>query len=236
MNNSVQNYFVAAISVLNGRDLIKTCLPWLGSIVIVFILVAGIFWLDSAVDQPADTVNVRPIEVADIPPPPPPPTRQMEMKTEHNASEAPSIDVLGSGSGPALAFSEHPKMALQKMQEVEKPKINQGSLDLSENININFPLHQVEELDSIPRLVSNNHISFPRRMRESGIDKVATKVEIIIDAQGKAYVKKIVDPVYPEMVEVIRKAINDSRFTVPTKNGRAVQAVYLYSLTFINKI
>jgi periplasmic protein TonB len=101
---------------------------------------------------------------------------------------------------------------------------------------VSFPLHTVEELDSVPQLVSNNHVVFPRRMRENAIDKVATQVEIIIDAQGKAYVKKIVDPGYPEMVEVIRKAINDSRFTIPKKNGRPTQAVYLYKLTFINKV
>jgi hypothetical protein len=36
-------------------------------------------------------------------------------------------------------------------------------------------------------------------------------------------------------VDVIRKAINDSRFTIPTKNGRPVQAIYLYTLVFINR-
>lgn len=172
---------------------------------------------------------------APIPPPPPPPD---ELKTTKPQSTAPTINLLdlGDASGPAMEFKENSKLTLNSMRNVEKPQFKKMSLDIDKNINIDFPLHPVEELDSIPKLVSNNHISFPRRMRESGIDKVLTKVEIIIDAQGKAYVKKIVDPVYPEMVEVIRKAINDSRFTVPTKNGRPVQAVYLYNLTFINKV
>lgn len=215
---------------------LRLVVPWAASGAFVFCLVVGIFWLDKEVQTPADTVTVRKLDVAEIAPPEPPPSQQLEAKTQHSAAAGPSIDVMGAGSGPAIAYAENPKLALKKMQQVEKPQLNKEPLDIGNNLTLNFPLHPVEELDSIPRLISNNHISFPRRLRESGIDKVATKVEIIIDAQGKAYVKKIVDPVYPEMVEVIRKAINDSRFTVPTKNGRPVQAVYLYSLTFINRI
>jgi periplasmic protein TonB len=214
----------------------KLMLPWIYSVLVVLALVAFIFIMDADKNPPNDTLDVRAIEVAEIPPPEPPPTRQQETKTQNSTAPGPSIDLIGSGSGPALAFAENPKMAINKMQHIEKPQFDKDALALGANINVDFPLHPVEELDNIPKLISNNHISFPRRMRESGIDKVLTKVEIIIDAQGKAYVKKIVDPVYPEMIEVIRKAINDSRFTVPTKNGRPVQAVYLYNLTFINKI
>jgi len=222
--------------VHSGHLSLRSLLPWLASGLFVAGLVAGIFLLDKEAQAPADTLVVRKVEVAEIVPPEPPPTQQLTAKSSHSAAPGPSIDVLGSGSGPALAYAENPKLVIKKMQQVDKPQLNKESLDIGNNLTLNFPLHPVEELDSIPRLVSNNHISFPRRLRESGIDKVATKVEIIIDAQGKAYVKKIVDPVYPEMVEVIRKAINDSRFTVPTKNGRPVQAVYLYNLTFINRI
>ncbi len=214
----------------------RMLLPWAASLVFVFCLLVGIFWLDKKVQAPEDNLTLHKLEVAEIAPPQPPPTRQLEAKTQNSTAPGPSINVMGAGSGPSLVYAENPKLALQKMQQVEKPQLNKESLDIGNNLTLSFPLHPVEELDSIPRLVTNNHISFPRRLRESGIDKVATKVEIIIDAQGKAYVKKIVDPVYPEMVEVIRKAINDSRFTVPTKNGRPVQAVYLYSLTFINRL
>jgi periplasmic protein TonB len=227
---------IALKSATNNARLFKLSLPWLGSVLFVFFMVVGIFLLNTEAKAPEDTLSVRSVEVAEIPPPEPPPARQQEVKTENNSTPGPTIDLLGQGSGPAIAYSENPKLAIARMQQIEKPEFNKESLDIGNNLTVSFPLHQVEELDSVPRLLSSNHISFPRKMRESGIDKVATKVEIIIDAQGKAYVKKIVDPVYPEMVEVIRKAINDSRFTVPTKNGRPVQAVYLYNLTFINRI
>ncbi|MBK8188289.1 MAG: hypothetical protein IPK77_14110 [Cellvibrio sp.] len=87
-----------------------------------------------------------------------------------------------------------------------------------------------------PKLVSSNHISFPPELSRRGINRVETKVEIIIDQTGRAYVKKIIDPVYPEMIAVIRKSINNSQFTVPRKNGQPVQAVYLYALNFSLRI
>jgi protein TonB len=59
-------------------------------------------------------------------------------------------------------------------------------------------------------------------LRERDVNSVATKVEISIDQQGRAYVKKIIDPVDPEMADIIRKAINDSRFTTPSKNVTAL--------------
>ncbi|MFO1370405.1 MAG: hypothetical protein U1F46_15545 [Marinagarivorans sp.] len=212
-------------------------MAWLLSLGVVISFVWLVLVLQVATQHADDEVIVRKVEtIAAVPPPPPPPPQESKNTKTQPSSPSISVSGLGSGSGPGMVFKEDSKLAMATMQQVVKPKFEKESLDLGNSLNMNFPLHQVEELDSIPRLVSNNHISFPRRLRESGIDKVATKVEIIIDAQGKAYVKKIVDPVYPEMVEVIRKAINDSRFTVPTKNGKPVQAVYLYSLTFINRI
>lgn len=215
---------------------VRMILPWVCSLVVVFALISAIFALETVSKPPQDTLDVRPVEVAQLPPPEPPPTQQQQTETQNTAAPGPSIDFLGAGQGPAIAFAQNPKLALKRMQTIEKPKIDKGRLDLAGQINVNFPLHTVEELDAVPQLISNNHVTFPRRMRENGIDKVATQVEIIIDSQGKAYVKKIVDPVYPEMIEVIRKAINDSRFTIPKKNGRPTQAVYLYKLTFINRI
>jgi protein TonB len=181
-----------------------------------------------------ETLMVRNLDVAIPPPPEPPPPVKIQEDT--TTAPAPSIDLFGMGEGPSLSYAHNPKLTLDNFQRIEKPEFDKNTFNLSSNLSVDFPLLEVKELDSVPRLLSSNRISFPRHLREQGIDRVATKVEIIIDQQGKAYVKKIVDPVYPEMADVIRKAINDSRFTIPTKNGRPVQAIYLYTLVFINKV
>jgi hypothetical protein len=52
----------------------------------------------------------------------------------------------------------------------------------------------------------------------------------------KRTLKKIVDPVYPEMMSVIRDWVAGVQFTIPTKNGQPVQAVYLYTIKFIVRV
>src|SRR5690606_18513291 len=150
-------------------------------------------------------------------------------------SVAPSIDLMGPGDGPSLNYSDNPKLSTLNIEQIQQPEVDMGAIDFGRTLSVNFPLLEVRELDQVPRLVSTNRISFPREMRRRGINRIETQVEIIIDQSGKAFVKKIVDPVYPEMIEVIRKAINDSRFTIPKKDGKPVQAVYLYNLVFINR-
>lgn len=209
-------------------------LPWALSFLAVSLLfILMLFYEARGLGKPDDEITVRNIELTLPPPPEPPPplrTRQPESETL-----TPSIDLMGPGEGPSLSYSDNPKLTMLSLQKIEKPEFDTDSLDLRKTLSVNFPIFEVEELDQAPRLVSNNRISFPRELARRGLNRIETQVEIIIDQHGKAFVRKIIDPGYPEMIEVIRKAINDSRFTVPTKDGLPVQAVYLYTLVFINR-
>src|SRR5690554_2814623 len=210
-------------------------LPWLLSFGTVLLLMFSMLLMKSTgILEKEETVILRHIDIALPPPPEPPPpinTRQPEAE-----SLTPSIDLVGPGTGPSLNFSNNPKLTVLSLEKVERPELDTRSMALSKTLSVDFPILEAKELDQIPRLVSTNKLSFPREMRIRGINRIATRVEIIIDQNGQAFVKKIVDPVYPEMIEVIRQAINDSRFTIPTKEGRPVQASYLYTLVFINKV
>lgn len=215
------------------KSLLVRVLPWMSSVLLTCALLMLILMVKIPSDRQADTLTVRNVDVAAPPPPEPPPP--IVQQQQASSSPNPSMDLLGTGGGAPMTYSANPSLSLDNLVRVEKPEFDSDKFDLSSNLSVDFPMVEVKELDSVPRLLSNNRIAFPRQMRERGIDRVTTKVEIIIDQQGKAYVKKIIDPVYPEMVDVIRKAINDSRFTIPTKNGRPVQAIYLYTLVFINR-
>ena len=219
-----------------GGSLLKSVyrhiVPWLLSgLLTLGLLLLIVIAKISPVKEP-ETVMVRQVDVMAPPPPEPPPPIVQERPSP---TPNPTVNLLGVGDGATLSYADNPRLTLDNLMRIERPEFKMSTLDLAGNLSVDFPLVEVKELDSVPRLLSNNRILFPRHLREQGIDRVATKVEIIIDQQGKAYVKKIVDPVYPEMVDVIRKAINDSRFTTPTKNGRPVQAIYLYTLVFINR-
>lgn len=210
-------------------------LPWaLSFIAVLLLFIMMLFYEARGLGQPEEEVTVRNIQLVLPPPPePPPPLRTRQPETE---TLTPSIDLVGPGEGPSLSYSDNPKLAMLSLQKIQRPEFNTNSLDLRKTLSVDFPIFEVEELDQAPRLVSNNRISFPRELTRRGLNRIETQVEIIIDQHGKAFVRKIIDPGYPEMIEVIRKAINDSRFTVPTKDGRPVQAVYLYTLVFINRM
>jgi protein TonB len=207
--------------------------PWMFGALSIFALLSLILLTKVEPAEKPETLVVRPLDVQLTPPPEPPPP---ERPVEQTSNPTPSINLMGPGNGPELTYSESAKPAMNNLAKVEQPQFDRNKIDLAANLSVDFPILEVQELDSVPRLLSTNRINFPRTLRERGVNRVATQVEIIIDQQGRAYVKKIIDPVYPEMVDIIRKAINDSRFTTPTKNGRPVQAVYLYTLMFINKV
>ena len=215
------------------NSLAKQLLPWLLSLIAVIFLIFTMLFMKGETLLREESVTVRNIKVALPPPPDPPPP----LKTQPPEADSPNptVDLIGPANGPSLSYSSNPKLTMLSLEKIKQPEFDRNSLDLKRTLSVDFPVLEVQELDKIPRLVSSSYVTFPREITARGIKRVATQVEIIIDENGKAFVKKIVDPVYPEMVEVIRKAINNSRFTIPTKNGRPVQAVYLYSLVFINR-
>lgn len=221
------------MSLIKNRFLIKA-IPWLLSLLLVCLMTWIMLKLELVTEKKEDTVEIRRIEAFVPPPPPPSPPIKMEMSDV--SPTVPSVNLLGGGDGPAMKYDDNPKLSFGRLEKIIKPEFNLNDLDIRKNLTFDLPLYEVKELDGVPKLVSSNHISFPPELSRRGINRVETKVEIIIDQTGRAYVKKIIDPVYPEMIAVIRKAINNSQFTIPLKNGQPVQAVYLYSLNFSLRI
>lgn len=173
---------------------------------------------------------VRKIDIA-LPPPPPPP---VELQAPASAETA--IDIGTISDGPEVAFSTSPKMGLSSLQKVEPPDFTFEKTDLRDAMSFDIPTMVVKNLDSIPKALSYKSVKYPRDLVNRGIKRVDTQVEIIIDQRGKAYIKKIVDPVYPEMVPVIRDWVAGVRFSIPRKNGKPVQAIYLYTIQFIYRV
>lgn len=210
------------------------CIPWLLSLLLVFMLIWIMLKLDSVSQPEEDDIEIRQVE-SFVPPPPPPP-QPIKLQASEEMPSVPSVNLLGLGEGPQMQYDDNPKLSYSRLEKITKPEFNLNDLDIRKELTLDLPLFEVKELDGVPKLVSSNHISFPPELSRRGIKRVETKVEIIIDQSGRAYVKKIIDPIYPEMISVIRKAINNSKFTIPRKDGQPVQAVYLYSLNFSLRI
>jgi hypothetical protein len=214
----------------NVINMILKSLPWLLALILTACLVLAMLLFKTNDLKPEDTVTIRTIDVAlPLPPPPPPPMEVEQTKSESNAA---SIDLLGMGEGPKIKYSDTPKLEKPKKSKLKLPKFDMSSLNLGQAISVDFPILEVKSLDQIPQVISSKFFPPPKSIIRKGIKRIPTEVEIIIDQQGKPYIRKIIDPIYPEMIDTIRKWVKHARFTVPKKNGQPVQAVYLYGINF----
>jgi len=205
-------------------------MPWLFSLLLASSLVIAMLLFKFNDLKPEETVTVRKIDVAlPLPPPPPPPMEVEQTKTESSSA---SIDLLGMGEGPKIQYSDAPKLEKPKKAKLKLPKFDMSSLNLGKAISIDFPILEVKSLDHIPQVISSKFVAPPKEIIRKGIKRIPTEVEIIIDQQGKPFIKRIIDPIYPEMIVTIREWIKHARFTVPKKNGQPVQAVYSYKINF----
>ena len=218
----------------NILGLMTSLLIWLLAIMLALFLVGVLLLLQQTVLAPEDEVIVRKVDVALPPPPAPPPP--LKMQQPDVSSPTPSINVIGLGGGPSINFASMPSLGLTNLEKVEKPAFDLDSLSIRQAMSVNFPIIEMKDLDKRPRLISSQYGQFPNSLIKKGVKKVHTKVQIIIDDKGNVFIKKIIDPVYPEMIDVIRHWVKSARFTIPTKNGLAVQAVYDYNLIFEYRI
>lgn len=202
--------------------------PWLFSVITVVGLLAFLLFVKQPITAKEKTVVINQVDVAlPIPPPPPPPQQQVQSQ-----SSTASINVIGSGNGPKLSFNEKPSMQFTKQEAPQLKAFEMNAQVIKQRMEIDMPLFAVEALDSIPKVISQKYFPIPLAIRKQGIKRVATEVELVIDVNGKPFIKKIIDPIYPEMVEVIRQWVSNARFEIPKKDGKAVQAIYLYGINF----
>lgn len=183
---------------------------------------------------PENEVLVRRIDLQLPPPPEPPPP--VQQKADASQSEAASIDLTGFASSVELSYDSKPKINAVPLDEVEQPEFDMSTLNMRKTLSVQFPVVGVKSLDRMPQIVSSKQVSIPKELRRRGINRVETKVQIIIVETGRAYIKKIIDPVYPEMVVIIREYIENVQFTAPTQSGHPVQAEYLFELNFNYRI
>ena len=212
-------------------NILKLSLPWILSALAVASLVVLLHLLKTTPQAPEDKVIVRKIDVS-LPAPPPPPPPPSNARASESDSPSTSINLTGLGGGPQLSYADKPKMELPKSQSLALPEFTMDASTIQQRMALDMPLMAVEKLDQVPQVVKQKYFPPPLSIRKQGIKRISTEVELIIDQTGKPYIKRITDAVYPEMEDVIRKWVQHARFSIPKKDGRPVQAIYLYGIHF----
>ena len=208
-----------------------TLAPWLLSAMIVAGLVFSLHLLKQQPEAPKADLITRKIDVA-LPTPPPPPPPPVKTTSSSSEPSQTALNLASLGDGPSINYADKPTMTLPKVESLELPNFAMDAKVIQERLALDVPLLAVEKLDRVPQVVRQKYFPPPKSVRQKGVKRIKTQVELIIDQSGKPYIKRIVDPVYPEMEEVIRAWVSHAIFSKPKKDGRAVQAIYFYSINF----
>ena len=199
--------------------------------VLMLAMMYGIIFVVSNIEiNYKKTQVIRKVEQVIAPQLPPPQEEPKPVKDYENP--VPSINLIGLTGGPNIKFKAKPKITNIELKELPKPKINIDFGDFGDSLNSDIPTYEVSQLDEVPKIVKTRKSRIPRELRKQGVKTVKTKIKIIIDQTGRASINSILDAGYTEMLPIIRQHINEIRFTPPTREGKKVQAHYLFKLNF----
>lgn len=189
-------------------------------------LTALLALLQGAAEEPPPRTVVRQVDLGAQPPPPPPPTavrRPPPLATLELAENIPSPVALVAREDVAETFS---------VEELEKPEIALESPMLARDLSVNWAAFGLDQLDTLPRLITDLQVRFPKELADRGVARVAVELSVMIDESGSVYLKRVVKNAHAEMHGEIRRVIRRARFTTPTKDGVPVRAVFVWPLVF----
>lgn len=174
------------------------------------------YWLP---DRVKETIVVREVAIAVPPPPPPPPP-----VVQQNLVDSP-VNLQIQGSGPVIQMIDvEPdiNIAPPEMRDIATETAQWQSLD------VDWDALDLNQLDSLPTLLTALRVNFPRSLSRQGVDQVLVKLDVVIDEQGRATLVDIVENPYPELRSEIERLVRNSRFTVPQKNNENVRARFIW--------
>ena len=192
---------------------------------LMLLAVALLFANDWLAKRIEPEVEVRSIQVASLPPPPPPPAPQQVVQTQQ------TLTLSLEGEGPAMDISLI-KVDQPQMHLAPPPVTMQMEIDFNNDLAIDWQAFGLDQLDSIPTLLTRVSTLYPRSLARRGIKQVELRLDVFIDERGQPSLITIQGQQYPELIPAVTKLIKRSRFTPPTKDGINVAARFVWPVEF----
>jgi hypothetical protein len=173
----------------------------------------------------SNQLMVQPIDLVAVLPPPPPPKNMSKTSLPQTLK----LDLRHQGQGPSLALAK-------STIKIAKPEIDAPVLDnLTPDFDISLTAFDLSgfalnELDQQPQLMTPLHIEFTAQMKRSGVKRLTVKLHVVIDINGKVHLKNIKENPYPQLNLAIRKLTQKARFSAPQRQGKNVQAEFIWPL------
>ena len=113
-----------------------------------------------------------------------------------------------------------------------EPKFEVEAPEIDNVLAIDWQGFNLDELDSVPRLLTDLDMRFPQGMVDRGIKRFKVELSVLIDEGGRVLLREIVQNPYPEVNDRIRSLLVRARFTPPQKDGTAARAVFIWPIEF----
>jgi protein TonB len=177
-----------------------------------------------------DLVELRSVDLANLPPPPPPPP---EPEPEEEPEEEPPPPELMEEAPPLdlaqIELALNPGLGGEGLGDFTIGLVNQlAGEEGSEEIDRIFSL---AELDQRPRVLYQRMPSYPPELRRSG-QKGTVSVLFTVDARGRVLNAKAERASHPAFERAALEAVKQWRFEPGTRNGEKVSFKLRIPITF----
>jgi len=218
---------------LTSRNSPRQLLPLLAAALLSAITIALVIFLirlSQSFSTPEETViELRQIELS-LPPPPLPPPPQQQARTQQNLS----LDLSPESSGPALEVARVELDDSLDLIEPPPPLQAQDMVQWNRDLNIDWSAFSLDELDSLPQVVSLQKVTFPPELARRNIDRVMLQLDVFIDETGRVTLINVVENPYPEILDrAIQRIVQTARFTAPSRNGEPVRARFVWPVEIV---
>ncbi len=180
-----------------------------------------------------------PLPAENIPPPPPPPPPALTDLRPSVDMTQPVMLVNIKHVDPRLNidtfFSDQPPAPLPDKIKIVRPQVSEAVMQTKPQprVALTPPLAKSEfslgELDQQPKLLRNPSVIFPRSIKDANSGNVVVRVSIL--ASGRSQFISVVSSTHDDLVPLAKRIANGSRFTPPTRQGKAVKAIMTWPIT-----
>ena len=172
--------------------------------------------------EPALTIRtLDSVDPVSLPAPPPPPPAEQEPPPPPPEEALPKLELALDPVAPPI------KARIDQDLNLRLPSADFARQVQTPRAQMTFFSH---ELDNKPKLINRPGMTFPKTLADQGITEGKVTLEVLITSSGSVRVRRTLDSTHAELVAVARSFASKSRFSVPSKDGRNVNALFRWPL------
>lgn len=206
-------------------------LRWSINSIAALLLMTGLWLLlqaHTAPPPPQDTMMIRKLDTASLPPPPPPPPSQ--PRPQETAAASLTLSQAKSPVKLKVTPLDMPLPELSAPNALSSEPVMESIRFDTQALVSAITTFSLDQLDEMPRLLTPITVRLPKTLRQQGIQDAQLRLHVLIHETGKVELVNVDQAQYPELSPLAQKIINQARFSSPRRQGNKVKAEFIWPL------